>query len=130
MARSPSGSMQIDDMEEATPATRGHQAVSTCSAASAATMRSPIGSASGGPPSGPAKHTRAPNRAIATAALAAQPPDTNKNSEACVLASGTGNRATRNTASSTAIPAQTTSAGRERTALLSVKCNALLGERA
>src|SRR6202023_1536836 len=109
MARSPRGSMQIADIEDATPGTRGQDAVSTCSPARAATMRSPIASAPAGPPSGPAKRARPPSRAIATAALAAQPPEMIMNSDAWVLASGTGNWATRKTASSTAMPVQTTS---------------------
>src|SRR5450631_1903004 len=128
MARSPRGSTQIADIEEATPGTRGHQPQSTCSPVRAATMRSPIASSPAGPPSGPAKRARPPSRAIATAALAAQPPEMIMNSDAWVFASGTGNWATRNTASSTAMPVQTTSgpaprAGAEPAALLSVKLN-------
>ena len=41
---------------------------------------SPLASAPAGPPSGPASAARPPRRAIATAALAAQPPLTTKNS--------------------------------------------------
>src|ERR1700722_14408360 len=114
MARSPRGSMQIADIGDATPGTRGHQAQSTCSSASAAMMRSPIASAPAGPPSGPAKRARSPKRAIATAALAAQPPEANMNADAWVFASGTGNCATRNTASKTAMPVQTTSGAERR----------------
>src|SRR5262249_40614966 len=68
--------------------------------------RSPIASSPLGPPIGPAKATRAPRRAIATAALAALPPPTAKNSVASALVSGAGNSRTWKTSSSTAIPAQ------------------------
>ena len=44
----------------------------------------------GGPPSGPAKLARAPRCAIATAAFAALPPLTVRNSLACVFTSGRG----------------------------------------
>src|SRR5579862_9503126 len=130
MARSPCGSMQIADIEDATPGTRGQSAQSTCSRASAATMRSPIASSPAGPPSGPAKRARPPRRAIVTAALAAQPPEMIMNAEASVLASGPGNCATPNTASSTAMPAQSTCGaarnGAEPVGPLSVELNVLL----
>src|ERR1700722_6204304 len=131
MARSPCGSMQIADIEDATPSTRGQSAQSTCAPASAATMRSPIASCPAGPPSGPAKRARPPRRATATAALAAQPPEMIMNAEASALASGPGNCATPNTASSTAMPAQSTCGSLARTGAepvgpLSVKLNVLL----
>src|SRR5262249_21408125 len=58
-----------------------------------------------GPPSGPASAARPPSRATATAALAAQPPLTMKKLCAWVFASGCGKRSTRNTSSSTMMPA-------------------------
>src|SRR5215469_2152247 len=121
MARSPCGSMVTADIEEATPATRGHKH-STCSAARLARMRSPTGSAPAGPPSGPAKRARPPRRAIVTAALPAQPPEMIMKAEACVFASGRGNFSTRNTTSSTAMPVHSTSA------FLSVEDNVVLHE--
>src|SRR5262249_17152063 len=84
---------------------------STCSRASAASTWSPLMSSPAGPPSGPANRDCAPNRATATAALAAQPPLTTKKSRACTLPSGRGKRSTRNTSSSTMMPAHR-SAGR------------------
>src|SRR5213075_2370598 len=62
----------------------------------------------GGPPNGPAKLARAPRCAIATAAFAALPPLTVRNSLACVFTSGRGNDPTRNTRSSTAMPVHST----------------------
>src|SRR5262249_6306652 len=59
-----------------------------------------------GPPSGPAKRACPPNRATATAALAAQPPPTETNSVASPFVSATGNSSTRKTSSRTAIPVQ------------------------
>src|SRR5581483_6375292 len=69
-------------------------------------MRSLTGSAPGGPPSGPAKRTRPPSRAMPTAAFAAQPPPVTMNSEAATFSPGRGKRSTRMTMSWTAIPAQ------------------------
>src|SRR5215469_2628155 len=123
MARSPRGSIVMADIEEATPATRGHKH-STCSAARLARMRSPTGSAPADPPSGPAKRARPPRRATVTAALPAQPPETIIKAEACVFASGRGNLSTRNTASSTAMPVHSTSV------LCSVEDNVVLHEGA
>src|SRR5262249_61802832 len=54
---------------------------------------------------GPASAARPSNRAIATAAFAAQPPLTTKNPLAWTLPSGCGNSSTRNTSSRTMIPA-------------------------
>src|SRR5262252_8168259 len=54
---------------------------------------------------GPASAARPPSRAIATAAFAAQPPLTTKNPLAWTLPSGCGNSSTRNTSSSTMMPA-------------------------
>src|SRR5262249_44036934 len=54
---------------------------------------------------GPASVGRPPSRATATAALAAQPPLTMKKLCAWVFASGCGKRSTRNTSSSTMMPA-------------------------
>src|SRR5262249_45327541 len=75
------------------------------SRSSAASTRSPLSSFPGGPPSGPASATLAPSRAAATAALAAQPPLMTKKSCAWALPSGSGKRSTRNTSSSTMMPA-------------------------
>ena len=61
--------------------------------------------ASSSPPSGPAKAARPPSRAIATAALAAQPPPVMMKSLATALAPGGGNARTRMTMSCTAMPA-------------------------
>src|SRR5215475_10505409 len=59
-----------------------------------------------GPPRGPAKQALPPSRAIASAPLAAQPPDTVMNSLAPTLVSGTGTARTRKTSSTAAMPAQ------------------------
>src|SRR6266481_5178609 len=103
--RSPRASMKIAESAVGTPARRWQPVQSTCSRASAASTRSPFQSSPGGPPSGPASAARPPSRAIATAALAAQPPLTMKKLCAWVFASGCGKRSTRNTSSSTMIPA-------------------------
>src|SRR5215813_4436321 len=103
--RSPRASMKIAESAVGTPARRWQPAQSTCSRASAASTRSPFESSPGGPPSGPASAARPPSRATATAALAAQPPLTMKKLCAWVFASGCGKRSTRNTSSSTMIPA-------------------------
>src|SRR5262249_59242221 len=58
----------------------------------------------GGRAGAPAICAGPPSRAIAPAALAAQPPPTARNSLACALPSGGGNSSTRNTSSSTAMP--------------------------
>src|SRR5450756_3184939 len=57
------------------------------------------------PPSGPANATRPPRRAMATAALAAQPPPVMMNSDAATLLPGAGKFSTRMTMSCTAMPA-------------------------
>src|SRR6516162_3492929 len=103
--RSPCASMKIAESAVGTPARRWQPAQSTSSRASAASTRSPFASSPGGPPSGPASAARPPSRATATAALAAQPPLTMKKLCAWVFASGCGKRSTRNTSSSTMIPA-------------------------
>src|SRR5215831_8775403 len=104
MVRSPRALTKIAESAEVTPSSRTHPLQSTPSAASPARMRSLIGSCPAGPPSGPAKLARPPSRAIATAALAAQPPPTAMNSLAIALPSGGGNSSTRKTSSSTEIP--------------------------
>src|SRR5215470_18056386 len=104
MVRSPRALTKIAEIAEATPSSRTQPAQSTPSLASPPRMRSLIGSPPGGPPSGPANCARPASRAIATAALAAQPPPTARNSLACALPSGAGNWSTRNTSSSTAMP--------------------------
>src|SRR3984957_18323726 len=103
MVRSPRALTKIAEIAEATPSTRTQPAQSTPSRASPARMRSLIGSCPGGPPSGPAKPPRPPSRAIAIAALAAQPPPTATNSLACALPSAGGNSSTRKISSSTAM---------------------------
>src|SRR6185369_1339457 len=102
MVRAPLSSTRIADIDECPPPSRTQPAVSMCSSARLARMRSPIASS----PSGPAKLTRPPNRAIATAALAAQPPPTAMNSLASPLLSTGGTDFTRYTSSSTTMPAQ------------------------
>src|SRR5215472_5826433 len=99
--RSPRASMKIAESAVGTPARRWQPVQSISSRASAASTRSPFESS----PSGPASAARPPSRAIATAALAAQPPLTMKKLCAWVFASGCGKRSTRNTSSSTMIPA-------------------------
>src|SRR5262245_30708818 len=103
--RSPRASMKMAGGAVATPARRWQAVQSISSRASAAKTRSPFESSPGGPPSGPASAARPPSRATATAALAAQPPLTMKKLCAWVFASGCGKRSTRNTSSSTMIPA-------------------------
>src|SRR5580658_5035599 len=104
MVRSPRTLTKIAEIAEATPSTRTQPVQSTPSRASPARMRSLTGSCPGGPPSGPAKLARPPSRAIAIAALAAQPPPTATNSLACALPSAGGNSSTRKISSSTAMP--------------------------
>src|ERR1700688_987824 len=106
MVRSPWASMKIADNAVGSPSTRWQNVQSTFSRLSAASTRSPLESSPPGPPSGPASDARPPSRAIATAALAAQPPLTTKKSVACTLPSGFGNSSTRNTSSSTMMPVQ------------------------
>src|SRR5215510_1034353 len=103
--RSPRASMKMVESAVTTPARRWQPVQSISSRASAANTRSPFESSPGGPPSGPASAARPPSRATATAALAAQPPLTMKKLCAWVFASGCGKRSTRNTSSSTMIPA-------------------------
>src|SRR5262245_23318452 len=105
--------MKIADNAVATSVRRWQPRQSTCSRASAARMRSPFMSSPAGPPSGPASAARPPSRAIATAALAAQPPLTTKKLSACVLPSGCGKLPTRNTSSSTMMPAHRIERGGE-----------------
>src|ERR1700719_2708954 len=106
MVRSPRASMKIADNAVAKPSTRWQNVQSIFSRANAASTRSPLASSPAGPPIGPASDARPPRRAIATAALAAQPPLTTKNPVACTLPSGCGNCSTRNTSSSTMMPVQ------------------------
>ena len=63
--------MQIAEIDDGTPAMRGHAAQSMFSRAASARNVSPTVSLPGGPPSGPAKLARAPRCAMATEALAA-----------------------------------------------------------
>src|SRR5215468_582357 len=106
MVRSPRASTKIADTEVLAPGTRTQPMQSTPSRAKPSTRRSPITSLPAGPPSGAAKRTLPPSRAIAIAALAAQPPPMVMNSLAAALVSGVGNSRTRNTSSRTATPAQ------------------------
>src|SRR5271165_6533608 len=105
MVRSPRAFMKIADSAVAKPLTRWQKLQSTFSRSSALSTRSPLPSSPSGPPSGPASAARPPSRAMATAAFAAQPPLTTKNPLACTLQSGCGNSSTRNTSSSTIMPA-------------------------
>ena len=86
--------MKIADSAVAKPAMRWQPAQSTPSRASAASTRSPFESSPAGPPSGPASAALPPSRAMATAALAAQPPLTTKNPLACTFPSGGGKLST------------------------------------
>src|SRR5690242_16209497 len=105
MVRSPRSFMKIAESAVASPSTRWQALQSTFSRAKARSTRSPFSSSPGGPPIGPASAARPPSRAIATAALAAQPPLTTKNPLAWTLPSGSGNSVTRKTSSSTMMPA-------------------------
>src|ERR1700734_1934473 len=96
--------MKIADSAVESPSMRWQKLQSTFSRVSALRTRSPLSSSPAGPPIGPASAARPPSRAIATAALAAQPPLTTKNPLACTLPSGCGNSSTRNTSSSTIMP--------------------------
>src|SRR5436309_94610 len=108
MARSPRWSIDIAEIGVVMPSRRGHCTHAIFSRAASANIVSPTVSMPGGPPNGPAKLARAPRCAIATAAFAALPPLTVRNSLACVFTSGRGNDPTRNTRSSTAIPVHST----------------------
>src|SRR5580692_5484533 len=105
MVRSPRAFMKIADSAVAKPSIRWQNLQSTFSRSRALSTRSPLLSSPSGPPSGPASAARPPRRATATAAFAAQPPLTTKNPLACTLPSGCGNSSTRNTSSSTMMPA-------------------------
>src|SRR2546421_7094399 len=100
--------MEIAEIGEVTPSTRGQSIHSMSSRAAKASIVSPTLSVPAGPPNGPEKLARAPRCAIATAAFAALPPLMVRNSLACVFTSGRGNDPTRNTRSSTAMPVHTT----------------------
>src|SRR5436190_21027394 len=117
--------MKIADKAVATPVMRWQPVQSTRSRASAASTRSPFRSSPAGPPSGPASATRPPSRAIATAALAAQPPLTAKKPPACVFPSACGKRSTWKTSSSTMMPAQRI-AGARASGLESAELNLFL----
>src|ERR1700733_2556942 len=106
MVRSPRAFMKIAESAVERPGMRRQYPQSIFSRASAAKTRSPLESSPAGPPIGPASDTRAPSRAIATAAFAAQPPLTTKNPVAWTFPSGSGKSVTRNTSSRTMIPAQ------------------------
>src|ERR1700674_1620025 len=106
MVRSPRALTKIAETGVRPPGTRTQPAQSTPSRCRPAMTRSPIASSPGGPPSGAAKLTVPPSRAMATAALAAQPPPMVMNSLDSTLASAIGNSWTRNTSSRTAMPAQ------------------------
>src|ERR1041385_8826348 len=108
IARSPRASIEIAEIGEVTPSTRGQSTHAMFSRAESASIVSPTVSVPTGPPSGPAKLTRAPRCAMATAAFAALPPLMVRNSVACVFTSGRGKCGTRNTMSSTAMPAHNT----------------------
>src|SRR5256714_7328294 len=100
--------MEIAEIGDVMPSTRGQSTHAIFSRAASASIVSPTGSAPDGPPKGPEKLARAPRCAIATAAFAALPPLMVRNSLACVFTSGRGKRSTRNTRSSTAIPVHST----------------------
>src|SRR6185295_9214315 len=100
--------MQIAEIDEGTPSTRGQAEQSMFSLAASARNVSPALSPPAGPPSGPAKLARAPRCAIATAALAVLPPLMVPNWLAWVLMSGRGNVLTRKMRSRTAMPVQRT----------------------
>src|SRR5436190_23688270 len=100
--------MEIAEIGEVMPSTRGQSPHAIFSRAESASIVSPTVSVPAGPPSGPAKLVRAPRCAIATAAFAALPPLMVRNSLACVFTSGRGNDPTRNTRSSTAMPVHST----------------------
>src|SRR5580693_8283221 len=135
MVRSPRASMKIADSAVANPSTRRQNVQSIFSRANAASTRSPLASSPAGPPIGPASDARPPRRAIATAALAAQPPLTTKNPVACTLPSGCGNCSTRNTSSSTMMPVQRMRGGSDEdmsiknlAAILDEAANEMMGD--
>src|SRR6202030_4770740 len=130
MVRSPRASMKIADNAVAKPSTRWQNVQSIFPRANAATPRSPWASSPAGPPIGPASEALPPRRAIATAALAAQPPLTTKNPVACTLPSGCGNCSTRNTSSSTMMPVQRIrgAAREDIAAILDEAANKMVGD--
>src|SRR5215213_2974510 len=104
IARSP---IEIAEIGDVMPSTRGQSTHAMPSRPASASIVSPTLSAPAGPPNGPEKVARAPRCPIATAAFAALPPLTLRNSLAWVFTSGRGWRSTRKTRSSTAIPVHT-----------------------
>src|SRR5215467_428436 len=130
MVRSPRASTKIADTDVLTPGTRTQPTQSTPSRVKPSTRRSPITSLPGGPPSGAAKRTLPPRRAIAIAALAAQPPPMARKSLAATLVSGVGNSRTRNTSSRTATPAQRTLAMSDKAPVgFEPRPNDMMGDR-
>src|ERR1043165_6402470 len=109
--------MQMADIDVGAPATRGQAEQSMFSLAASFRNVSPTVSTPAGPPSGPAKLARAPRCAIATAAFAALPPFTVRNSLACVFSTGRGNASTGKTWSTPAMPVQSTCLGKDPVAL-------------
>ena len=103
MVFSPAASSRMSDTEAVPPATRTAPLQSTPSLVRSVTMR--LLTWSSLPPSGPAKAARPPRRAMATAALAAQPPPVMMNSDAETLVPGAGKFCTPMTMSCTAMPA-------------------------
>src|SRR2546423_3508154 len=100
--------MEIAEIGDVMPSTRGQSTHAIFSRAASASIVSPTESTPAGPPKGPEKLARAPRCAIATAAFAALPPLMVRNSLACVFTSGRGKRSTRNTRPSTAMPVHNT----------------------
>src|SRR5438105_4219070 len=118
---SPSRSMKIPDTEIEPPSTRTMPRGSTA-ARTRASKKRPLASSV---PTGPANRATPPSRATAMAALAAQPPAVAANASAWTFPPGSGKRSTLNRKSSTAMPAQSTTAGRRRSLPLS-EFNAVL----
>src|SRR5215472_1284579 len=132
MVRSPRAFMKIAERAVANPPIRWQAAQSTFSRVKALSTRSPLSSCPAGPPMGPARKARPPSLAIATAALAAQPPLTTKKPLACTLPSGWGNSSTRNTSSKTMMPAQRIRGARSAEDIgtsLYVAANNMMGDR-
>src|SRR5215469_297541 len=132
MVRSPRAFMKIADKAVANPSMRWQAVQSTFSRAKALSTRSPFSSSPAGPPIGPASAARPPSRAIATAAFAAHPPLTTKNPLAWTLPSGCGNSSTRNTSSSTMIPAHKMRGARladDIGAVLDISADNVMGDR-
>src|SRR5262249_23308403 len=100
---SPSVSTKIKDTEEIAPGTRMASLQSIFSRIRLSRMRLAISSSFA--PRGPAKLTRPPRRATATAAFPAWPPDVIRNSDACTFVPASGNLSTRMMMSCTAPPA-------------------------